>query len=908
MRKTTEQERTKDGTDQGVAEAAKKDGTRTAPALRRWLRRTTTVLALAPLLASAPGAVPAAQATTGESGGSHVEDRGVAGVPTAEGASSTTRPASAASLAAGANASVASSRTSRPYAGTGAETAELSLNTVTPVSPDEDDTLTVSGTATNRGKTGVSDSRVVLYSGKRLATRSSIEQAVERSSFLPGQEGSEVSGDKANAKLPDLAPGETRSFTIKVPVERLQLGSDGVYQLAVTLTGQSGAEPYQHVLGVERTFLPWQTSDASAKTDLTFVWPLVSSSHMTARTESDRQQTPVFRDDTLAKEIAPGGRLQQLVALGKDLPVSWVIDPDLLASVDAMTKPYNVETPDGRVAGKGQEAARKWLNEVQHATEDREVVALPFGDPDLASLAHRGKNVSGALGHLRPATEAARSTVQTILHTTPNTDFAWPVEGAIDSSVVSVATSAGARKVLTRSDSLRENGGLPYSPTAARPIGGGVTAISADARLSRLFQGDMTRADNSTRAVQQFVAQTVSITEQEPNTERSIVVAPQRMPTTSQAKTMASAIEAIEGSGRSTSFVELGEAAKAKPDPKAAKQVPGSGAYPSRLRKQELSAEAFEQLHETQAMLDDFTVILSQDDRVVTPFGSALRREMSTSWRGASKEAADYRESVQAYLGELTRQVRLVQKSRMTLSGRSATIPVTVQNNLIQPVDGLELRLTSGRRIGLEIEEESKPVMVDGGHSQSVKFNTSAKANGRAALQAQLYTKDGKPYGPPMTFQVDVTEITSTVLLVIAGGVLLVVLAGIRMYTQRRRRGPMPDPDAPLIQEPTPDETQPEEGANPEERDTSGSSTGPAGPVPEHTERTTDEATDEATDEHGQAAAGDESTVAQRQPSGDATNEQSQPTGTPPLDKGDDTQDTDREKPDSTDPGEKVDR
>ena len=75
------------------------------------------------------------------------------------------------------------------------------------------------------------------------------------------------------------------------------------------------------------------------------------------------QQTPVFRNDELAKELAPGGRLQQLVTLGKDLPITWMIDPDLLASVNAMTEDYEVETEDGgTVPGKGQAYAKQWLH------------------------------------------------------------------------------------------------------------------------------------------------------------------------------------------------------------------------------------------------------------------------------------------------------------------------------------------------------------------------------------------------------------------------------------------------------------------------------------------------------------------------------------------------------------------
>ncbi|UGY92545.1 DUF6049 family protein [Streptomyces gobiensis] len=761
-----------------MAEAAEMHGTRTASVPRRWLRRATAVLAMAPLLMGVLQAAPAA--------------------PAAHSAAT----------------------------GSGSRTAEVSITELTPATPDANDTLTVSGTVTNKGASTITGAKVGLRTGPRLRTRSAIDQSAARTGFSAELDGDGVTGKEGSTEIADITAGATRSFTLEVPVKKLPFAENGVYQLGVTVTGRTTGEAYQRVLGIGRTFLPWQTSAVDTKTQFTFLWPLISSSHLTARRESDEQQTPVFRDDALAAEIAPGGRLHQLVSLGKDLPVSWVIDPDLLATVEAMTKPYKVQTADGKVAGKGQDAAKKWLNDLQQATEGTEIIALPFGDPDLASLAHRGKNISGALSHLRPATEVARTTVKTILHTTPNTDFAWPVEGAIDPSIISVATSAGARKVITRSDSLREPARLSYTPNAARPIGGGTTAVSADARLSKLFQGDMTRAENSVLAVQRFLAQTQSITEQEPAKQRSIVIAPQRTPTASQAQTMAAAVSALRENGQWSEFADLSDAAKAKPDPGASRQVPGEGSYPGGLRKRELSTEAFEEIQRTQSALDDFTVILSRDDRVVPPFGSAIRREMSTSWRGHPEESADYRSDVQSYLVGLTREVRLVQKSRMTLSGRSATIPVTVQNNLVQAVDGLELRLKSGRRIGLEIKPDQKPVVVEGGHSQSIKFDATAKANGRTFVEAQLYTKDGKPYGKPMTFQVDVTEITSTVLLVIAGGMLLVVLAGIRMYTQRKRRGPQPDPDAPLGAADAPDqdpESEDTQDTGPESKDSPGS-------------------------------------------------------------------------------------
>ncbi|MGP4008055.1 DUF6049 family protein [Streptomyces sp. 4N124] len=726
-----------------MAEAAEFQGTSPSPA-RRWLRRTAALLAGAPLLT------------------------GLLQLPAAT-------PADAAG------------QTSLKAA-SGSSTVAVAVDSLTPVAPVEGDTLTVSGTVTNNGKQDVTGAEVDLRLGPRLTTRSAIDSAAQRTGYQEGADGSPVGGESVE-EFSKLTPGVSERFSISVPVDELDLGADGVYQFAVSLSGETSAQPWDQVLGIQRTFLPWQSGEADTRTKTTVLWPLVSTVHMTAETGSNEQQTPVFLNDDLAKEISPGGRLNQLLALGKNLDVTWVIDPDLLASVDAMTRGYRVKNEDGTTtAGAHQAVAKKWLASLQEAVVDKEVVALPFADPDLASIAHNGTSVTGSLSHLKEATDVAANTVETILHVEPITDFAWPVNGAVDPSIVKVATSAGADKVIARSDSLEETGGLPYTPSAARPIGGGITAVVADTRLSMAFQGDLTKASASTLAVQKFLAQSLTMNLQT-DKQRSVVVAPQRMPTARQARAMAEAVTALQGGAWSESQ-ELTAAAAAEPDEGATTDVPSSSAYPSSLRKQELPRSAFQQIATTQDKLNNFKVILSDQSRVVTPFGRAMNREMSTSWRGRAEEAASFREDVEKYLDNLAGQVTLIDKSETKLSGRSATIPVTVQNNLVQGVDHLVLRLTSTSPNRLEIggdSYEEQPVTVSGGHSQTVKFTTSAKANGRATVIAQLYTEDGQPYGRLVTFDVKVTEFTATVMLVIGGGVLLLVLAGFRMYTQRKR-------------------------------------------------------------------------------------------------------------------------
>ncbi|WP_053683954.1 DUF6049 family protein [Streptomyces sp. WM4235] len=719
-----------------MAEAAEIQGAVPAPARRRWLRRAVVMLAGTPVLAALVYA-PAPPAQAAES------------------------------------------------------PVDVQLSEVAPSSPVKTDTLTISGTVVNNGNEPIKGAHVGLRVGPVVGDRSAIDDVADRSGFRPGTDPAEI--DPAFAvKIDSLPSKASREFTIKVPVNKLDLGKDGVYQLGVSVSGETSGRPYEQVLGIQRTFLPWQPEAAAKRSNLTYAWPLISTTRVTAETGSDETQTPVFIDDSLAAELGPAGRLGQMVSLGKDLPITWVIDPDLLYTVDAMAKGYRIRNPDpaGKpVQGKNKAVAEKWLSDLETAVQGKKVVALPFADPDIASLAHHGKDVSGTLGQLRPATDKAKQAVETVLHVTPSTDFSWPVDGAIDPSIVNVATSAGAHNVLTRSDSLQENGSLGYTPSAARPIGAGTTAVVADAQLSTAFQGDMLSAGNSTLAVQRFLAHTLALNLQNTEEQRSFVVTPQRMPSVSQVGTMAAALRGLQN-GRWAQPSDLEAAAAAKPDPGAATQVPGAGQYPESLSKQELPVSAFEKIRTTQNTLDHFKVILAAPERVEIPFGNTTNREMSTSWRGRPEEARVYRDQVQEYLIGLTEKVKVIPKSDATLSGHSATIPVSVQNSLVQDVHNLVLRVRSANPTRLMFDDSGvaeQEVTVQADHSQTLKFTANATASGPVEVTAQLFTKQGVPYGKERKFTVEATEVTPTVMLVIAGGVLLLVLAGIKMYASRKR-------------------------------------------------------------------------------------------------------------------------
>ncbi len=74
-------------------------------------------------------------------------------------------------------------------------------------------------------------------------------------------------------KIDSLPSKASKPFTLSVPVNKLELDKDGVYQLGVSLSGSTESRPSEQVLGIKRTFLPWQPEAASKRSQLTYAWP-----------------------------------------------------------------------------------------------------------------------------------------------------------------------------------------------------------------------------------------------------------------------------------------------------------------------------------------------------------------------------------------------------------------------------------------------------------------------------------------------------------------------------------------------------------------------------------------------------------------------------------------------------------
>ncbi|WP_431679669.1 DUF6049 family protein [Kitasatospora sp. KL5] len=653
--------------------------------------------------------------------------------------------------------------------------------------------ITVSGRVTNSGSSTVKAAHVVLRSPKeQLDTRSAINLVAGRTS--PGsKDGTVLPGHKAD--LGDLAPGQSRPYSIQVNPGDLGLKSAGVYELALDVRDEDEDRP----LGIARTFLPYNTAPGGKQTQVATLWPITHSPELVAQTMPDNDQMPVLRDDSLATELAPNGRLGRLVSIGQTLPnLTWVIDPDLLDTVFAMTKPYRVQKPgtagesakeENTVAGAGQNAATAWLAQLRTAVaaNGSQVVALPYADPDLASIAHNGSGLPGMDTALRKAATAGKVTAEGRLAVDVRGGVAWPYQGRLDQATAGVARTTGSDLVLVDGASMPESRSLSYTPNAARPIGNGQTAVVADPVLSSLFAGDLDSDQAQSLAEQRFLAETMTITNQRPDDQRSLLVMPSRTLTVGTAEALAEALRAASQPNGWVAPTRLDAVATAPADQDANSSVPGD--YPGDLRGSELSSAALGSVMGVQTGLDQLLLILTQPQRVRGPFNAAMVRSMSTQWRDHTEAGAAYRDGVQSYLANLAAAVKVPAKSVITLPGDNATLLISVKNDLNQAVGNLQLRVSSSQVNRLNVGEAAT-VVLDATTSRTFRFPAEAQVNGPVQMTAQLWTTgpNSQPYGKPVTFTVEVTSVASGVMYVIGGGVVLMALAGVRFYLQRKKR------------------------------------------------------------------------------------------------------------------------
>jgi len=678
------------------------------------------------------------------------------------------------------------------------------MSQLTPIAPQPGDVLSITGTLRNDSAGPVSNLSLEFhYRSTRIGSRSEFDdyaigtQGGPNGAFgplpLPPQVASSASVSLASRTL---APGASEGFTLSVPVDDLVLERPWqVYEIGV---GVDGSTPIGfNTVGGLRTFLPWAPIGAPGigeRTQVAWMWPLVDRPH---RTVGD-----TWADDALAREIASGGRLANLLAAGMaaqdqrpappprkrkhqkvkpvvpvtPVPVTWAVDPLLVDDVSTMAAGYKVGTGRTATAGSGKDEAAAWLSALQTHARSAETLALPYADPDVVAAAR-----AGLASEVQVAINSGTTLLSQTLGTTPVV-YAWPPSGFADQRTVDTLFAARVSTIVLDGGALPPVEAPSYTPgahTTLRARDGNLDALLTDSGLSTVVGIGANDPSKAALAVQRFLAETLMVQAERPNTQRTLVIAPDRhwAPTPGYA----TALLTDTGKVPWIAPVPLSAALAAPQDPDI---VRSPLTYPPTARHAELGRGYLSEVAALKEKTDTFASILATPgDQHARVYDDAVLRDLSSGWRGKHALASSFVADANAQLDATMHKVHIASlpNSFVTLTSHSGTVPITVSNELNTPVSVVvaissqHLTVTGGGR-------KQQTILP---HRQiAVDVRAEARTSGVFQLDVALLTPTGRGYDSEQLF-VRSTAYGSVAILITAGATGVLLLAVIVRLTRR---------------------------------------------------------------------------------------------------------------------------
>ena len=687
----------------------------------------------------------------------------------------------------------------------------VALSGVTPLAPQPGDTLTVRGTLTDVGDAPVTNLTVSLaVSRTKIGSRGAFDDFAATPDGDPPVDASVPASETAALARTDLGTGASEGFTLRVPVDDLALPEAWqVYEMSVVVTGDTVTG--NTTVGRLRTFLPWAplgVPGVGLPTRLAWVWPLVDRPH--------RADSGTWLDDGLATSFASGGRLARLVAAGntaeqqsppppkprtvkgkkgrkqaavptrpqptvQPVPVSWVLDPQLIDDAKTMSAAYTVHTADGHQrAGRGSAAAKQWLADLTQAVSRGSVFGLPYGDPDIVAAVRAGLG-----SEVQIANRIGDTLIEDNLNRTP-LPYAWPPNGLADQQTLDTIFAAGEKTVVL--DSGPEVPLVDADPTETPGAHAKLTspygtfdALLADRTLNEVVDNGAHSASAGPLAIQRLLSELLMIQAERPGDQRSLVITPSRR----WAPSAAYAMNVLADTGR-VPWIE----------PVPLPQVLSTPAlhtgrlhYTAGDRELLLHATYLARVRQLKNLADAFAaIVVPPGDQLARGFEDGLLRLLSSAWRADPVTATRTRETFGRTLRQTMQKVRIASQrnSLVTLTSHSGTVPVTVTNDLDSPV-----------RIVVEIEPDQHLVVKSarvartiGAHRQvPIDIRAAAQTSGVFRLTVRLATPAplSRHYGQSVPLRVRSTAYGATALLITGGATAVLLLTVIVRLVRRAR-------------------------------------------------------------------------------------------------------------------------
>jgi hypothetical protein len=699
---------------------------------------------------------------------------------------------------------------------------QVEVTTLLPRAPMRaDEPFQVAGRLRNCGKQALQDLQVGLAVGRVIRTRGELQRA----------DSEPVVGTRRLTREPGestLAPGETTTFDLRLLVSDLGLRSSlGVYPLAVQARARYGDDRGVTPVGLATTFVPWFPDGPPAPTRVAWLWPLVD--------QPRRAPAEVMLDDELDALVAAGdgstprGRLQELLVgaregsrggcdptaapppgvarepsagcRGEPVPMTYGVDPSLLYSIEAMTRPtgYSVLVDGQPVDRPPSRNAEQWLAAMRAAAAESDVLALPFGDPDVVAMSRPGTDLRDDVEQLRKLGQAE---ARELLSVEPLTSAVWPPPGPVPSAAQDALVGGQARAVVLDVAALPPASPLRNRTPSARHVlpsqFGKVTGLVVEDVLSDLVAPQTAGWQGARLAEQRFLAETAIIAAEVPSQSRTLLVAPDRDARVVPA--VAAAVIADTGRLPWLCPVPLADVVAGRERCRGLPDEQGPAPAEERSepdlpegRADELSRDFLERLATVRAAADQFTqaVLVDGTENSARTQARLLRahgRAASAAWRNQPRMGRRMLTLLEDDVELLRNQVRLVSRP-VLLTGDSGVLQLLVQNELDQPVNvGVRLDETGAARLS---SSATGVQVIPARNATQVSVRVEPRTSGRFRVFATLVDEDGRPFGEPVALDVRSTRYGRVALAVtgVAAAVLLVAV-GVRITRRALRRRP----------------------------------------------------------------------------------------------------------------------
>jgi hypothetical protein len=422
----------------------------------------------------------------------------------------------------------------------------------------------------------------------------------------------------------------------------------------------------------------------------------------------------------------------------------------------------------GSTSGKGAAVATDWLAALHSdvSAPGAAVIGLPYGDTDLVAVERASLTREIAIAR---STGQSTLTADLVAPTLPN--VVWPVGGTLDEPTLDDLAGDLVDTVVLADTTLppRNANAVTGARTNLQTASGTVRAVLTNSTLTT-----PTSVDGGVRvAEQRFLAETMLVTEQRPGAGSSVVIAPPRnwTPADGFATTLlmdSATMPWLQGAN-------VGQVADQPAD-----GVPRQSlVYSATAAAAEMPGEDLLPIAALRGRLVACSAILgsSTTETFINTSSIAILRAESAGLRKDLPRAAVIRAGVQAELDAEMAKVYIVKPGLITLTSRKQKIPITVVNNLPDPVT-IQIRITAVNAARLTVAPQ-EPFTVAGNQSRhEVLIEVEATTGGRFDVSAQLWTPDAipQPFGAAVPFVMNSTAYGAVALVIAATAAGLVFL------------------------------------------------------------------------------------------------------------------------------------